>query len=351
MPTSIATTKPVALTKPFASNTPVSPGDVLHIKKAMNRLGYYVPPKDIGITDIPDSGIFTAIRNFQKTFGLPITGEIRPGDITLTALNRELAKSGHGYYIWRTVRDEHTRPEHAVLDGSIRSWKNFPNPGDDFNCRCWAEAAPDITREEFIGWQKEAFEKIKAFERTIPYPYLDSKGVVTVGTGINVDDKSKFMGLDFRVGTSAGRKAPLVEKEAAFYSLKTFAKQETSKAPTGSVRPVNKSASFYKTFTNLRLSEEQVDLLYRKHFKQTLTKEIPHAFPKFSTYPDEAKIVIMDMMFNMGPTRFTKEKWPSFFESLNKGDWKRAGVESHRKDIEAKRNDWARDMLKGIKKE
>lgn len=46
------------------------------------------------------------------------------------------------YYIWRTQEDEKVRPFHATNNGKIFSSDNPPatgNPGEDFNCRCWAE--------------------------------------------------------------------------------------------------------------------------------------------------------------------------------------------------------------------
>jgi SPP1 gp7 family putative phage head morphogenesis protein len=46
-------------------------------------------------------------------------------------------------YIWRTAGDGKVRREHAVNDGKIFSWDNPPptgHPGEDFGCRCWAEA-------------------------------------------------------------------------------------------------------------------------------------------------------------------------------------------------------------------
>lgn len=56
------------------------------------------------------------------------------------------------------------------------------------------------------------------------------------------------------------------------------------------------------------------------------------------------------MMFNMGATRFTKEKWKEFFGAVNTGDWAKAAKESHRSSGDKKRNDWARDTLLRIKK-
>lgn len=46
-------------------------------------------------------------------------------------------------YIWRTVKDSDVRPAHAVREGQTFSWANPPeggHPGEDYNCRCWAEA-------------------------------------------------------------------------------------------------------------------------------------------------------------------------------------------------------------------
>ncbi|MFP4097878.1 MAG: phage minor head protein [Alphaproteobacteria bacterium] len=46
------------------------------------------------------------------------------------------------HYIWRTVKDSDVRPAHAAREGKIFSWTNPPeggHPGEDYNCRCWAE--------------------------------------------------------------------------------------------------------------------------------------------------------------------------------------------------------------------
>jgi len=46
-------------------------------------------------------------------------------------------------YIWRTAGDGKVRREHAANNGKIFFWDNPPatgHPGEDFGCRCWAEA-------------------------------------------------------------------------------------------------------------------------------------------------------------------------------------------------------------------
>ncbi len=45
------------------------------------------------------------------------------------------------HYIWHTQDDGKVRADHAANNGKIFAWDNPPetgNPGDDYNCRCWA---------------------------------------------------------------------------------------------------------------------------------------------------------------------------------------------------------------------
>lgn len=43
------------------------------------------------------------------------------------------------YYIWHTQGDDKVRSSHAELDGTIHSVDEDIFPGEDYNCRCWAE--------------------------------------------------------------------------------------------------------------------------------------------------------------------------------------------------------------------
>ncbi|MBL6927817.1 MAG: hypothetical protein ISR44_01485 [Rhodospirillales bacterium] len=46
------------------------------------------------------------------------------------------------HYTWRTVQDGKVRSSHADREGKVFLWTKPPkggHPGEDFNCRCWAE--------------------------------------------------------------------------------------------------------------------------------------------------------------------------------------------------------------------
>ena len=129
----------IELDSPFASDGAVDELDVRRMKKALNRLGYYQPYDKTGITGIPDAGVFAALRAFQKDHGLRPTGTARPGDATTRALNEATRKAPKGRYIWRTVGDDRVRTSHAAFNRTVRSWKDDPDPGEEINCRCWAQ--------------------------------------------------------------------------------------------------------------------------------------------------------------------------------------------------------------------
>ena len=50
------------------------------------------------------------------------------------------------YYIWHTQGDDKVRSSHAELEGTIHSVNENIFPGEEYNCRCWAE---EITDEDF----------------------------------------------------------------------------------------------------------------------------------------------------------------------------------------------------------
>jgi peptidoglycan hydrolase-like protein with peptidoglycan-binding domain len=127
------------LNAPLARNGNADADDVRRVKKALKRLGYFQPYEKVGITDIADAALFEALKTFQKDQGLTPSGAIKPGDDTEQALARESTKTPSGYYIWRTVEDGKVRGAHAALNRTVREWDDAPDPGEDFNCRCWAE--------------------------------------------------------------------------------------------------------------------------------------------------------------------------------------------------------------------
>lgn len=85
-----------------------------------------------------------ALHAYQKkNMVFPGDTALGPGSTTERILNEDFARAGgEGAYVWRTVGDGKVRGEHAARNCRAFLWADPPdgeNPGEDYNCRCWAE--------------------------------------------------------------------------------------------------------------------------------------------------------------------------------------------------------------------
>lgn len=80
--------------------------------------------------DVTDSRAKLIARDQVSKLNANLTEE-RQADIGVTS------------YVWRTVGDERVRDTHEENDGQEFAWSDPPaetgHPGEDVNCRCWAE--------------------------------------------------------------------------------------------------------------------------------------------------------------------------------------------------------------------
>jgi SPP1 gp7 family putative phage head morphogenesis protein len=62
-------------------------------------------------------------------------------------------------YVWRTMGDERVRDTHDDNDGETFAWDNPPvetgHPGEDYQCRCWAEPV----LPEFVAYEASLLEE------------------------------------------------------------------------------------------------------------------------------------------------------------------------------------------------
>lgn len=70
------------------------------------------------------------------------------------------------HYIWRTQGDSKVRPSHRANDGKIFSWDDPPptgHPGEDFGCRCFAQAyypeVQEFAHQTLAGSESDAAKK------------------------------------------------------------------------------------------------------------------------------------------------------------------------------------------------
>ncbi|MBE7413625.1 MAG: phage head morphogenesis protein [Leptospiraceae bacterium] len=132
---------------------------------------------------------------------------------TLTRL--EQTESGIPGYIWK-ITGYHTRDQHSKLAGTFHKWDKRPkmlygtrtteaHPGEDYNCRCWAEPAfgdePDVKpwKDEWTATGSE--QSLNAGDVVIDDTFSSfqtisiRKGIVDVNRTLDITpatDKQKF---------------------------------------------------------------------------------------------------------------------------------------------------------------
>lgn len=75
-------------------------------------------------------------------------------------------KKLHPKYTWRTRKDSKVRSKHWEREGDEFDWDNPPeggHPGEDYGCRCWAEAHEYQCDEKTGLWLEDPASQIQLF--------------------------------------------------------------------------------------------------------------------------------------------------------------------------------------------
>ena len=304
-------------------------------------------------------------------------------------LSDDMQKNPDDYYIWRTKGDDKVRDRHKERDGKVFNWHIPPtggHPGEDYNCRCWAEpyvpqksehkrlqidlsglhpldelkptkfdskdatlyAANDkanmASDAVYVSSDEDLYarmwENIKEQEEVVLYPYLDTKGFITIGAGVNVDDWNVFKNLNVTVG---GISATEEQKWEAYLFLRQMS---DDKDGNGNYINRNLRATAFENKTNIRISDAEARSLAQHH----MTKDLAHLrkeFTDFDSFPLSLKEVLLDIQYNTG--NLNQHDWPQLYRAIKNHDINGIIANVRRKDVQQSRNDWAQMTARSIR--
>lgn len=240
-----------------------------------------------------------AITEFQKDNGLPETGTMN--DLTRDALDK--------------LSNVQTPQK---LSGQNMPIKNA-----------------DISDD---GLLQKAANEITINEDSVRYAYADTKGNITVGKGILINNREEMKNINM---IKDGRPATDEEKMAEYDRVKAqaedFKRQNPSNDPN---RPYNFVAKNYRQDDSLLIPQDEINRLNSNHMRKDLAA-IRQRFPEFDSYSERRKLVIMDMQYNHGGFG----KFPIFTQAVKNGFWDIAAKHSESGDIPDWRNKWRYDGL------
>jgi GH24 family phage-related lysozyme (muramidase) len=175
--------------------------------------------------------------------------------------------------------------------------------------------------------RESAVTRTAGFEAFVEHFYLDTAGKVTIGYGRMVPNADAAADLPLKKN---GSDAEEDAKRDEWTLIKS--------------KPAGKPASYYKQFTKLTLPESDAKAMLRENL-EGFAADLKTRFPDLDDYPNDAQDALLDMMFNLGLTKFSKANWPKLFAAVEAKDWTKAAAESNRPDVQDERNEAIHDLF------
>lgn len=160
----------------------------------------------------------------------------------------------------------------------------------------------------------------------MPWMYRDAVGKVTVGVGLMLPDAKAAQALPFVIGA---RPATPEEIAAEYARVDAMA--------------MGRASAFYKTPASLVLTQQTIDAKLTSvlaGFEADLRSQFPH----YDSIPDNVKIALLDMIYNLGPAGLFKG-FPHLMVAVETGAWAQAAEHCTRRGPGPVRNDWTRQQF------
>ena len=176
-----------------------------------------------------------------------------------------------------------------------------------------------------MSYLDDALTAITAHEGSINWCYLDTRGNVTVGVGMLLPNLDAALALPFQIaGMGGDLPATHDQIEQDWNRIKAM--------------PAGKSAEFYECLSSCVLTDAdiQANLLA---YVATEERALRAGLPSYDSYPDPAKIALLDMGFNLG-TAGLLHGYPHLCAACEAGNWTLASQQCHRNGAGDTRNQW-----------
>lgn len=171
-----------------------------------------------------------------------------------------------------------------------------------------------ITPDDYLPYAKE-------FEGSIPYMYLDTAGVVTIGIGHALETPAEATAIPFTLRAS-GQLASAAQIDADYVGVKA--------QPSGQI------ASYYKPFSQTGLGDDGIADLFRQdlgEFLPTLAARVPG----YAEFPATAQLALLDLAFNLGVNGLLT-KFPKMMAFVTQRNWAGSAGQCRRPQLGDQRN-------------
>ena len=184
------------------------------------------------------------------------------------------------------------------------------------------------------------WNNIKEQEGVKLHPYLDTKGLITIGGGANVDDWNVFNQLNATVN---GIPASEAQRREAYNRMRQLSDEKDTE---GNFINRNMKAKFFENKTDIRISDAEARGLAQNHMTNDLT-HLRSEFSDFDNFPLPLKEVLLDIQYNVRGG-VNQNDWPNLYQAIRNRDVNGIVDNVNRKDVQQSRNDWAKRTARSI---
>jgi len=179
-----------------------------------------------------------------------------------------------------------------------------------------------------MSYIDDAVTATMGWEGSIPWMYLDSRGNVTVGCGQLLSNPADACALPFQSAAGSGA-ATETDVTADFRRVKAMTPDQ--------------EAGFYHADTSPILSVTEMAWMLRTIVSSN-DASLQEAFAGWRTFPDSAKVALLDMEYNIGEGELLRG-YPKMDAAIKAQDWRTAAAQCKRIGISAARNNWTKQMF------
>jgi GH24 family phage-related lysozyme (muramidase) len=207
---------------------------------------------------------------------------------------------------------------------------------------------------------KKIIKKSKEFEDSIEYPYLDKKGLITIGVGHLIKDLAAAQKINFIIGDNKATKEQIKTEYEKLTKHKNYKKENEDKHVK------------YEGTTTLELKEAVIKALFNDDIK-TKIQEIKDEdtwyikgvdgvqklvnkkiYADFDNFMPEVQEALFDMAYNLGIGKLSNNAdnrgFPKFNGHMMRKEYGKAAIESHRPDVGLNRNAYVKNLLLAAQK-
>lgn len=178
-----------------------------------------------------------------------------------------------------------------------------------------------------MGYLDQSYDALKRWEGVVPYMYLDSVGLVTIGVGFMLPNVYAASTLPFL--NTKDELASQVEIAIDYNRVKSL--------------PSNKLPTYYHSFSSLLLPPSEINRLLAANVN-SFEVSLRRMYPDYGIYPDAVKVALIDMVYNLGAAKL-QAQYPKFNAAVRAHDWQLAASQSHRNGPSEERNTYVKNLF------